>query len=130
MIVSTGIDIERIARIEQLINAHAGRLLDIFSPAEIDFSERQKKRAAGFAACFAGKEAVMKALGTGWHTDVPWKDIEILWDGSKTFNVKLSAAVEPLATKQSIDRIMVSISLTDELVVASAIALGNENKGN
>ena len=72
---ATGVDIIEIARIEASLAKFGDRFLQrVYTPLEVAFC---RGRASELAARFAGKEAVMKALGTGAH-GVAWREIEIL----------------------------------------------------
>ena len=74
-----GIDIIEIARIEGAINRWGGRFLQrVYTEPELRLC---RKRASSLAARFAGKEAVMKALGTG-AKGISWREIEILSEPS------------------------------------------------
>lgn len=78
MIVAIGIDIIEIARIEESFEQQGERFRTrVFTAAEIDYCEQRALRFASYAARFAAKEAVMKALGTGWADGVAWRDIEV-----------------------------------------------------
>ncbi|MCH7953164.1 MAG: 4'-phosphopantetheinyl transferase superfamily protein, partial [Chloroflexi bacterium] len=69
---ATGVDIIEIARIEASLAKFGDRFLQrVYTPLEIAFC---RGRASELAARFAGKEAVMKALGTGAH-GVAWREI-------------------------------------------------------
>lgn len=124
MIVGTGIDIEKINRVERLIEEHAARLDRIFTQRERAFCEAASKRLrlARYAAAFATKEAVMKALGTGWVADAQWMEI----DSPPTLSesVALHGATARFAESQKVGRIIVSVATTRETVVAAAIAEG------
>ena len=79
MIVGLGVDIAEIDRIEIAIGRHGQAFLDrVFTPGEIAYCERHKKKFERYAARFAAKEAAMKALGTGWASGVRWVDLEVV----------------------------------------------------
>ena len=79
MIVATGIDIVEIARIEDVFARRGTRFRDrVFTEAEIAYCEPRGSRFASYAARFAAKEAMMKALGTGWSNGIAWRDVEVL----------------------------------------------------
>lgn len=76
---SLGVDIIEIDRIKQSIDKYGNRFLDkIFTPREQDYCLRFKECERPFAGRFAGKEACVKALGTGIDKQISWKDIEIV----------------------------------------------------
>ena len=65
MLIGVGCDVIEIARVQKAIE-RAAFVKRVFTPAEIAYCEsRGKQAAASFAARFAAKEAVLKALGTG-----------------------------------------------------------------
>ena len=73
--LTVGVDIVEIARIEEAIERWGDRFLKrIYTEKELAFC---RGRAPELAARFAGKEATMKAMGTGIR-GVGWRDIEIL----------------------------------------------------
>ncbi|MDH3212570.1 MAG: holo-ACP synthase [Myxococcales bacterium] len=77
MIVGSGIDVVEIARIERALERAGGRFARrVFTPQEIAACDARRRPALHFALRFAAKEAVMKALGTGWSRGVRWVDIE------------------------------------------------------
>lgn len=78
-IVGIGTDIIEIDRIRKSLNEHGKKFCDkIFTKNEYDYCLLYKDAAPHFAARFAGKEAVAKALGTGFGKKLSWQDIEIL----------------------------------------------------
>ena len=104
MIIGSGVDVIEIARIERVLGERGDRFeRRVFSPAEIEDCRRTRRPAAHYAVRFAAKEAVMKAVGTGWARGVRWVDIEIQPDGqgggasSGRLLLKLHGAVGTLA---------------------------------
>lgn len=80
MIVGSGIDVIEIARVERALARHGERFLRrLLSPAEREACAAVRLPAPHVALCFAAKEAVMKAVGTGWAHGVRWIDIETIW---------------------------------------------------
>lgn len=78
MILGIGNDIIEISRIRANIEQHQQRFLDrIFTPAEQDYCLSRKDAALHFAGRWAAKEAVAKALGTGFSQGLTWLDIEV-----------------------------------------------------
>ncbi|HKE10365.1 MAG TPA: holo-ACP synthase [Myxococcota bacterium] len=81
MIVGSGIDVIEIARIERLLTRSRQRFEErVFTRAEIAHCRRFRRDAAQFALRFAAKEALMKAVGTGWARGVRWVDIGTCMD--------------------------------------------------
>ncbi|MBI5236488.1 MAG: holo-ACP synthase [Deltaproteobacteria bacterium] len=119
MIRSIGIDVTRVERFKESAadEVFLDRLLtDVERRCVLAAPEPQRQRRC--AEVFAAKEAVMKALGTGWNHGVGWKDIEIARAGSG-FDVKLNDAALAF-TKGA--RLHLSLSSTKDVAAALAIA--------
>ncbi len=104
MIIGSGVDVIEIARIERVLDERGDRFeRRVFSAAEIEDCRQTRRPAAHYAVRFAAKEAVMKAVGTGWAHGVRWVDIETQRDGergravSDRLLLKLHGAVGTLA---------------------------------
>ena len=77
MIIGSGVDVIEIARIERVLGERGDRFeRRVFTPAEIRDCRGAGRPASHYAVRFAAKEAVMKAVGTGWARGVRWVDIE------------------------------------------------------
>lgn len=128
MILGTGVDVAPIARVARLVNDHAGDLGRMFTARERAFCDAgaPRQRDARYAAAFAAKEAVVKALGTGWQSDVEGSDIDT---GGRDRNgaVTLTGAVARAAARLGVGRVIVSMSTTREAAVASAVAEKHAN---
>ncbi len=94
-------------------------LARVYTPKEI---ERYRNRVPELAARFAGKEAVMKVLGTG-NRGVAWREIEILPLPSGKPTVKLYRRAEARARKIGLGEVAISLSHSDEFAVASAVGM-------
>src|SRR5271155_5534584 len=80
-ILGIGNDIIEVERIRKSIDTHGLRLLTrLFTTKEQDYCLKYKDPVPHFAGRFSAKEAVVKALGTGFGEHVSWLDIEILND--------------------------------------------------
>lgn len=125
-VLGHGVDIVDIARIERTLNDHSDRFLDrCFTPAERAYAEGSKRRTEHLAARFAAKEAVMKALGTGWAAGVGWTDIEVEREASGRPCVRLSGAAAEAARVMGVRRWDLSLSHTETSAIASVIASGD-----
>lgn len=73
-----GSDIIEIARIRESLNKHGEHFYHkLFTEQEIEYCLSHADPATPFAGRFAGKEAIAKALGTGFGKHLSWLDIEI-----------------------------------------------------
>src|SRR5207302_1669672 len=90
-VIGHGIDIVEVARIEKLLADPDNDFLDgAFSGAEQQLAPEPHARAKHFAGRFAAKEAVVKALGTGFSQGIAWGEVEIGRDQSGAPAVALS----------------------------------------
>jgi holo-[acyl-carrier protein] synthase len=79
MVIGIGIDIIEIDRIKNSIENYGNKFLSkIYTPIEIHYCNSKANKFQHYAARFAAKEAVYKALATGWQKDLHWQDIEII----------------------------------------------------
>jgi holo-[acyl-carrier protein] synthase len=124
MILGHGIDLCGVERIRRMLADHGEHFLDrTFTEAEVAYARRRKK---GFeetlAGRFAAKEAVMKALGTGWREGVEFRGVEILSEPTGKPYIVLHAATAEKAASLGITAWHISITHTEALAIASAIA--------
>lgn len=89
-----GTDIIEIDRIRKSIDSYGDHFLNkLFTEKEIAYCNSKKDPAIHFAARFCAKEAVVKALGTGFGKYIAWKDIEIEKDPLGKPSILLSSKV-------------------------------------
>lgn len=123
MIIGTGIDIVEVERIQSSMERYQDHFLGrIFNPSEIDYCNAKGNPAIHFAARFAAKEAVAKALGTGFSGGIKWTDIEIVSppDGGKP-SVTLHSAAKRTFEMIGGDHIHLSMTHTVLYAVAQAV---------
>lgn len=114
------IDLQRIRRtIEEMGDAFVRKL---FTEAEIAYCQAKKSPHQHFAARFAAKEAVSKALQTGWGGVFRWKDVEVVNEPSGAPKVLLH---NDLARVLKDSTVHLTISHTENTVVAFAVIEGN-----
>jgi holo-[acyl-carrier protein] synthase len=119
-----GVDIVEVARIADLIRSHGQRFLDrVYQPAEIEYCRSMRDPAPHFAARFAAKEAISKALGTGFAQRVSWRDIEVRKKASGEPFVVLHAGAADLAKRLNVQTVLVSLSHSQAYAVANALLL-------
>ena len=80
MINGIGTDIVDVARMREKIEKEGGFRQFVFSPEEIDYCGRQAYPAEHYAARFAAKEALLKALGSGWANGLAFNQISVEHD--------------------------------------------------
>ena len=124
-IIGHGIDLVKVAGIKDELDSPARRWAEQFcSPSEREEADKPPMHYRYYAGRFAAKEAVVKALGTGFAGDVTWRGIEILRRESGAPQVRLSGDVLAFAKGLGITDWFISISHCGEITMASAIAVG------
>ena len=78
-----GVDLADISRVESLLERYPRFAERCFTEHERSYARRFASPARRYAARFAGKEAVMKSLGTGYRR-IRWTDVEITGGGNHT----------------------------------------------
>jgi holo-[acyl-carrier protein] synthase len=125
-IIAHGIDLVDISRIETMLSEHGRRFVErCFTDGEQRYADAGRRlRAHRYAARFACKEAVLKALGTGWRDGIAWRDIEVTRQPSGRPRLVLAGRCAQLAREQRIAQWHVTLSHTPLSAVASVIACG------
>jgi holo-[acyl-carrier protein] synthase len=119
MILGVGIDMIEIERIEKAADK-AAFLARIFTEGELRLYEDRGRNASVLAGCFAGKEAVAKALGTGFSGFMPI-DVEILRDeAGKPYASLHNGALERF---RAMNASAVHISITNTKTHAAATSV-------
>lgn len=119
-----GIDIVEVARIADAIERHGEPFLArLFTADERSYCESRKPAARHYAARFAAKEAVSKALGTGIGANAGWIDIEVVHDSHGAPKIRLDGAARDFAREQGIHEILISLSHAHDYAAANAIAI-------
>ena len=123
MIVGHGIDVVELRSIEDRLASDENDWVEgAFSYDEQEQADPPPNRVHYFAGRYAAKEAVAKALGTGFNEEVAWLDVEILRSPSGAPGVRLSEGALDVARTLGISRWFISISHSGAYAVASAIA--------
>ncbi|HHV64685.1 MAG TPA: holo-ACP synthase [Peptococcaceae bacterium] len=115
-----GVDIIEIARFTEACNRHPRLINRLFTPRELEGLGKSNNRFPTLAARFAGKEAVLKALGTGLR-GLSWHDIEIIADEQGEPLVYLSAKAWNIAKNRGGQSVKLSLSHSRENAIAVAI---------
>jgi holo-[acyl-carrier protein] synthase len=125
-IIGIGTDITKCSRIVQMIEKHADVFLQrIFTANEISYCGDRKAYAQHYTGRFAAKEAVLKALGTGWAKGIHWTDIEVVNEPGGKPVVNLTGQAKRISQSMGISEVMITISHCDEYAVAFATAVGS-----
>ena len=125
MIVGIGVDLVKIDRIGKAGKDHPGFLEKVFTEQERAYCSRQKFPAQHFAGRFAAKEAVLKAIGTGWSAGVKWTDMEVLHGEGGGPVVNISGRVKDLMDLKGVKQILLSYSHDEGYAVAQVVLVGS-----
>ena len=118
-ILGIGVDVVDVKRMKVAIDAWGPALVKkMFTETEVAYCKSKKKPHEHFAARFAAKEAVSKAMETGWSGQFRWRDVEVVNEISGAPKVVLHDYV---ASQLAQCRVHVSLSHTENTVVAFAI---------
>ena len=120
-ILGLGVDLADIDRVESVLEKYPRFAERCFTEHERTYAFRFAKPARRLAARFAGKEAVMKSLGTGWRR-IRWTDIEITGGGKPT--VRMSGNASRRAEMLGVTEVLVTITHTDTSALVMAVAVG------
>ena len=96
-----------------------------FTKRELSALEARPNQLRAVGGRVAAKEAVAKALGSGFAGEVSWQDIEVLATDAGAPTVELSGGALELARSLGVKKLVVSISYDRTVAVASAIAVGS-----
>lgn len=120
MILGVGVDIIDVERIQAALgHARTGERFRtrVFTTEEIAYCMRRRNAAESFAARFAAKEAMMKALGRAYS----WREIEVI-RGKGAPSLRVHGRAQERAQALGIRRIHLSLSHTATLAIAYVIA--------
>jgi holo-[acyl-carrier protein] synthase len=117
--VKVGLDVIEIERISVALDRYATFRERCFTEAERDYCESRPNPAQHYAARFAGKEAVGKALGFGVARAFAWRDVEIA--GRPKPDVRLSGRVAEWA--KGVGAGPIDLSLTHSRELAAAVCV-------
>jgi holo-[acyl-carrier protein] synthase len=122
MIVGIGVDIVELARFNGAMERLKEKfLLRLFTPDEQSYCEGHRDPVPHFAARFAAKEAVFKALGTGWAKGVTWLDVEVQKEAQEAPGIILHGEALRLCKEKGVRKVHLSLSHTDHWAVAMVV---------
>ncbi|MRR13658.1 holo-ACP synthase [bacterium] len=121
-ITGLGVDIVEIDRMREALARRPRMKERLFSEAERAYCEKRNKPEIHYAMRFAAKEAVLKALGTGF-SGMRFSDVEVLRDERGRPVPKLSGRAAEVAEASGVVEMHLSLSFTHATAVASAVAI-------
>ncbi len=125
MIIGIGVDIVEIERFRKVMERLKYRfMLRVFTHEEQQFCLAYRDPVPHFAARFAAKEALFKALGTGWARGVTWLDAEVRREKQGGPAMVLYGEAERLSAGKGTNKVHLSLSHSDQWTVAAVILEG------
>lgn len=122
MINGLGVDIVEIDRMREALKRRPRLKERLFSEQERDYCEQRNKPEIHYAMRFAAKEAVLKALGTGF-SGMRFRDVEVVRDERGRPLPRLSGRAAEVAEAAGVVEMHLSLSFTHTNAVASAVAI-------
>ncbi|MEP0823813.1 MAG: holo-ACP synthase [Ignavibacterium sp.] len=114
-----GVDVVDVQRMKRMLaeqgDAFTGK---VFTEGEIAYCRSKKNPHEHFAARFAAKEAVSKAVQTGWRGEFRWKDVEVMNEPSGAPRIALYGDLASILQGKTVH---LSLSHTENTVVAFAL---------
>lgn len=129
MPVGLGVDIVEIERMRRILDRTPSFARKVFTQGEQDYCNAKANPATHYAARFAAKEAVCKALGTGILTHgITMHDVEVVRDSRGKPAVALHGAAARVAADQGVVDVPLSLTYTHSVAVANAVAITKESQ--
>ena len=126
-ILGIGTDIIECPRIGKMIEQHGELFLQrVYTEREIRYCQAKKHAIEHFAGRWAAKEAILKAIGTGWSRGICWTDLEVRHNASGAPQVLVRGGAKDAAIERGIGDILITISHCRTYATAYALALGHK----
>jgi holo-[acyl-carrier protein] synthase len=123
-IVGIGTDIVECLRIGRMIEQHGEQFLKrVFTDREIRYSQSRQRATEHFAARWAAKEAILKAIGATGRRSLCWTDMEVRYDSGGKPRVLLAGGIKEIARTQQVGDVFLSLAHCRAYAIAYAIAL-------
>ena len=120
--IGIGVDLCEVDRMRAALARTPTLRRRVFTDAEQAYCDRRKDPTERYAARFAAKEAVMKAMGVGIGA-CKWSDIEVAKAPSGAPSVRLHGGAQVLADERGITTWRLTMTHTHRVAEAIAVAL-------
>ena len=121
-----GVDMVEIARMEKVLARRPNFARRVFSEEERTYCDRTARPAQHYAARFAAREAVLKALGTGFSRGIGFADVSVTRNEAGQPQALLTGRAREVAEEQGVREVALSISYTHDVAVANAVAVTDD----
>jgi holo-[acyl-carrier protein] synthase len=126
-VAGLGVDIIEIDRMERILARTPRMITRVFSEGERTYAQSKARPSVHFALFFAAKEAVLKALGTGF-AGIGFTDVEVGHDRYGRPVPLLHGPAQELVEQLGVVEIQLSLSYTQSVGVASAVAIKEQDR--
>jgi len=128
-VIGIGTDITECLRIARMIERHGELFINrVYTPAEIAYCQSRRQATQHFTGRWAAKEAILKALGTGWRRGISWRDVEIRNEPGGKPVVAVRGGVKEVVEQLGIIKLLVSISHCRTHATAYAVAVARTER--
>ncbi len=120
-------DLVETARMARLLERYPARCHGrLFTVGEVDYCGASRSPVESFAARFAAKEALMKALGTGLRGGARWQDVEVVSDEAGAPHLRLHGFLAEFAERRGVLRAHLTLTHTRDLAGAYVVLEGGQ----
>ncbi|MCI1666251.1 MAG: holo-ACP synthase [Atopobiaceae bacterium] len=127
-LAGVGVDIVSIERMSRVLERTPSFATRVFTDEERAYCESCARPAEHYACRFAAREAVLKALGTGFSDGVGVSDVSVTRDRMGRPEAVLSGRAIEVARQAGVEEVAISLSFTNEMAVANAVAVTRESR--
>ena len=121
--IGIGLDVVDLDRFRKTLERTPTFGRRVFTAGEVEYAEKRRDPTERYAVRFAAKEAVLKAMGVGlWSC--PLNEIEVVRAESGQPSIVLHGEAAALATSKGIESWLLTMTHTDLVAEAIAVALG------
>lgn len=121
-----GVDMVEIARMEKVLARRPNFVTRVFTKEERTYCDRMARPAQHYAARFAAREAVLKALGTGFSQGIGFADVSVVRNEMGQPQAQLAGRAAEVAVERGVREVALSLSYTHDVAVANAVAVTDE----
>lgn len=127
MILGIGVDLCPVERMERILDRYGDLFLNrVFTAAEQTYAGAGVNKAERFAARFAAKEAVIKALG-GAPSGLRWQDMEVAKQESGAPSMLLKGSAKARADALGVKKCWLSLTHAGNAAVAMVVLEGDDS---
>ncbi len=125
-VIGLGTDIVECLRIAKMIERHGELFIGrVYTSHEIEYCGSRKAAIQHYAGRWAAKEAVLKAMGTGWIRGISWRDVEVRTVAGGKPTIALAGGAREVCENLGVAQMLISISHCRHYATATAIALAD-----